>query len=111
MLKVIQNENVRSAINAYATKWYKEVKDDFLTPEDWLTIEDTYSFLKPFYEITLMNQGDFLSIDQTLYTMDILIKHYERSKVRFLVEIKALLTGDFIGSISPKPATSFCRHY
>ena len=111
VLEVIRNDKVQSAINAYATKWYKEVKDDFLTPEDWLIIEDTYSFLKPFYEIALMNQGDFSSIDQTLYTMDILIKHYERSKVRFLVEIKALLTSDVIGSISPKSTTSFCHYH
>jgi hypothetical protein len=110
VLEVIRNDKVQSAINAYATKWYKEVKDDFLTPEDWLIIEDTYS-LKPFYEITLMNQGDFSSIDQTLYTMDVLIKHYERSKVRFLVEINALLTSDVIGSISPKSTTSFCHYH
>ena len=111
MLKVIQTEAVRSAINEYATKWYTEVKDDFLTPKDWQIVELTYSFLKPFYEITLLNQGDFSSIDQTLYTMDILIKHYERSKVGFLVKIKALLIYDVIGSISLKSTTSFCHHH
>ena len=88
VLEVIRKQNVQLAINAYATKWYKEIKDDYLTPDDWNIIDETYTFLKPFYEITLMNQGDFSSIDQTLYTMDILIKHYERSKVGFLNEIK-----------------------
>ena len=55
---------------------------------NWNIIKEIYTFLKPFYEITLMNQGDFSSIDQTLYTIDILIKHYKQSKVGFLNKIK-----------------------
>ena len=111
VLEAIKSEKVRTAIDTYCRNWYKEVKDDCLSPEDWNIIDETYTFLKPFYEVTMMNQGDFSSIDQTLYTMDILIKHYERSKVSFLVAIKALLIGDFIGSISPKSTSPYCHHY
>ena len=41
-----------------------------------------------------MNQSDFSLIDQTLYTMDILIKYFKRLKVSFLEAIKALLIGN-----------------
>ena len=79
------------AINAYTTDWYKEVKDDYLTPEDWKIINETHSFLQPFYKVTLINQGNFSSIDQTLYTINLLIKHYKHSKVSFFDTLKALL--------------------
>ena len=36
-------------------KWYKEVKDDFLTLDNWNIIKEIYTFLKPFYKITLMS--------------------------------------------------------
>ena len=70
-------------INVYCRNWFKEVKNNCLSLEDWNIINETYAFLKPFYEVTIINQGNFLLINQTLYTMDILIKHYERSKVSF----------------------------
>ena len=111
ILDVIKDKQVRTAINTYSRSWYKEVKDDCLSPKDWQIIDDTHAFLKPFYEITIINQGNFSSIDQTLYTMDILIKHYERSKVRFLVVIEALLISSFIGSISPKSTPPLCHYY
>lgn len=110
VLEAIKSEKVRTAIDAYCRSRYKEVKDDCLSPEDWNVIDETYAFLKPFYEVTMMNQGDFSSIDQTLYTMDILIKHYERSKVSFLVIIKALLIS-FIGSVSLKSTPPLCYIY
>jgi hypothetical protein len=43
--------------------------------------------------------------------MDILIKHYKRLKVGFLVKIKALLIDDVIKSISLKSTTSFCYYH
>ena len=82
------------AINIYYWNWYKEVKDDCLLPEDWNIINKTYAFLKSFYKVIIINQGDFLLIDQTLYIIDIFIKHYKWLKVSFLVIIKALLIGN-----------------
>ena len=43
--------------------------------------------------------------------MDILIKHYKRLKVGFLVKIKALLINNTIGSISLKSITSFYYYH
>jgi hypothetical protein len=83
VIQVIKEPAVRAAIDEYTRKWYAEVKNDYLSPEDWQVVDDTHDFLLTFYEVTLLNQGDFSTIDQTLYTMDILIKHYERSNVRF----------------------------
>jgi len=47
----------------YSWNWYREVKNDYLLPKDWQIINDTHAFLKPFYEVTIMNQSDFLLID------------------------------------------------
>jgi len=99
------------AINTYYQNWFKKVKNNCLSLEDWNIINKTYTFLKPFYEVTMMNQSDFSLINQTLYTMDILIKHYKCSKVSFLVTIEALLIGNFIGTISPKPMSFYCHYY
>jgi hypothetical protein len=59
----------------------------------------------------MINQGDFLLINQTLYTIDILIKHYKRSKVNFLVIIKALLISSFIKLILLKSTPPLCHYY
>ena len=91
VLDVIKQEKVQLVINAYITDWYKEVKDDYLTLEDQKIINKIYSFLQLFYKVTLINQGNFLLINQTLYTMDLLIKHYKRLKVSFFNTLKALL--------------------
>jgi hypothetical protein len=39
----------------YSRNWYREVKDNYLLPEDWQIIDDTHAFLKLFYEVTIIN--------------------------------------------------------
>src|SRR6266480_3087590 len=58
--------------------------DQRLSPDEWHILEETAQFLQPFYRATLETEGDEATIDRTLYTMDILIKHFNRSKVRSL---------------------------
>ena len=42
-------------INMYYRSWYKEVKDNCLLLEDWNIINETYAFLKLFYEVIIIN--------------------------------------------------------
>src|SRR5436305_3151256 len=74
--------NVRSAIREYQERHYGELEKDFITPEYWKILDDTHLFLQPFWKVTIETQGDAATLDQTLFTDDILIRHFEKSKVR-----------------------------
>ena len=75
---------LRPHINKTIEKHYAEIKLDFLTPEDWKTLNDTYEFLQPFYRVTMETQGDRATLDRTLSTMDFLINHFKKSEVRLI---------------------------
>ena len=62
-------KNHRKVIGKYA-----------LTPDDWDTLREINVFLKPFEKVTKRTQGDLDSIEKTLITMDILVKHLEKQK-------------------------------
>ncbi|EKG08972.1 HAT domain-containing protein [Macrophomina phaseolina MS6] len=62
-------KNHRKAIGKYA-----------LTPDDWETLREINVFLKPFEKVTKGTQGDLDSIEKTLVTMDVLVKHLEKQK-------------------------------
>ena len=65
----------------------KEFDDgkDVLTEEEWEQLESTEEFLQPFYQATLEGQQEFASLDQALFFMDVLFKHFEEAKVRHLI--------------------------
>ena len=42
----------REHVEWYQKRYYADLKDDFLTPEDWQTLEETKSFLHPFHRVT-----------------------------------------------------------
>ena len=65
----------------YQKKYYSDLKDDFLIPEDWETLEETQSFLQPFYHVMLETQGHYATLNRMLYTIDILIKHFKKAVV------------------------------
>jgi hypothetical protein len=75
---------LRPHINKTIEKHYAEIKLDFLTPEDWKTLNDTYEFLQPLYRVTMETQGDRATLDRTLSTMDFLINHFKKSEVRLI---------------------------
>ena len=70
-----------SAVDAYTKRWIDQLRDDFLSLEDWEALHKTMDFLQPFYRATLITEGDNATIDRVLWTMDVLIKHYETSQV------------------------------
>ncbi|ODQ72369.1 hypothetical protein LIPSTDRAFT_71900 [Lipomyces starkeyi NRRL Y-11557] len=82
MLVTALKSNVRTALHQYVDNWYTVVKEDYLSPDDWQTLEETATFLQPFYRATLETEGDKATLDRTLYTMDILVRHFRRSKVK-----------------------------
>jgi hypothetical protein len=53
------------------------LQSEFLEPEDWERLRKIYAFLQPFHESTMKTQGDQATIDRVLFTMDILIEHFQ----------------------------------
>ena len=74
----------RSEIMEICRRHKKEFGDgeDILTQEEWEQLEGTEEFLQPFYQATLEGQQEFTSLDQALFFMDVLFKHFEEAKVR-----------------------------
>jgi hypothetical protein len=48
-----------------------------LTPEDWRIIQQTSTFLEPFFNVTKLCEGDNVTLDTVLYYMDYLVNHIE----------------------------------
>ena len=72
---------LRSAIKKYCQNHESDLEEDELTPEDWRRLHTIKEFLEPFNQATLYTEGDSAAIDQVLFTMDILIKHFQISLV------------------------------
>lgn len=71
--------NKEEHIKWYQDKYYDALVDDYLTPQDWQTLGDTRNFLQPFWKIALLTEGYRSTLDRTLFTMDVLHKHYHQA--------------------------------
>ena len=73
--------NLRPVIEKYCQDHEEELKDDILTPKDWKKLRTIKDFLAPFSRATLFTEGDSTSLDSTLFTMDVLIRHLQEETV------------------------------
>ncbi|KID93617.1 transposase-like protein, partial [Metarhizium majus ARSEF 297] len=67
-------------VDTFVKNHRKEIGKFALTPDDWDTLREINIFLKPFEKVTTRTQGDLDSVEKTLATMDILVKHFEKQK-------------------------------
>jgi hypothetical protein len=77
--------NLRPAVEKYCGDYKKELKEDILNHLDWKKLCTIKEFLGPFTQATLATEGDSTSIDSTLFTMDVLIKHLQNQIVSNLL--------------------------
>lgn len=63
----------------YQRKYYDDLKDDYISPKDWETLKETRAFLQPFWRITQLTESYNTTLDRTLFTMDVLSKHYQQA--------------------------------
>jgi hypothetical protein len=75
--------NLRPAVEKYCQDYEEELELDLLSHQDWKKLRTIKEFLGPFSRATLAIEGDSTSIDATLFTMDILIKHLQQTTVSF----------------------------
>ena len=76
--------NLRPAVEKYCQDHKDELEDDILSFQDWKKLCTIKDFLAPFLRATLFTEEDSTSIDQTLFTMDILIKHFQTEIISLL---------------------------
>jgi ribosomal protein L37AE/L43A len=67
-------------VDTFVKNHWKAIGKHALTPDDWETLREIIVFLKPFEKVTTGTQSDLDSIEKTLVTMDILVKHLEKQK-------------------------------
>ncbi|KAM3448360.1 hypothetical protein NHJ6243_010115 [Beauveria neobassiana] len=67
-------------VDSFVKRHRKEIGKYALTPSEWDTVREINIFLKPFDKVTSRTQGDLDSIEKTLSTMDMLVKHFEKQR-------------------------------
>jgi hypothetical protein len=72
---------LRPAVEKYFQNHESDLEDDELSNADWRRLRTIMEFLKPFSQATLYTEGDSAAIDRVLFSMDVLIIHFERSLV------------------------------
>src|SRR6266480_1610065 len=72
---------IKKLKNIKGLKGRKNKKKDILTEEEWEQLKGTKEFLQPFYQATLKGQQEFVSLNQALFFIDVLFKHFEEAKV------------------------------
>jgi hypothetical protein len=72
---------LRPAIEKYCIDYEDELEEDILSFQDWKKLRTIKDFLAPFSQATLFTEGDSTSIDSTLFTLDVLIKHLQNETV------------------------------
>jgi hypothetical protein len=70
-------------IKRYQGKYYDALVDEYLAPQDWQNLRETRNFLQLFWKVTLLTEGYRSTLDLTLFTMDVLHKHYQQAFSRY----------------------------
>ena len=73
--------NLRPIVEKYYQNHEEELEEDILTSKDWKKLYTIKEFLAPFSQATLFTEGDSISIDSTLFTLDVLIKHLQNETI------------------------------
>lgn len=72
---------LRPHIETYCLAHEEELENDILSFKEWGRLRTIRDFLYLFTRATLFTEGDSTSIDRTLFTMDVLIKHIQTETV------------------------------
>ncbi|KKO99133.1 hypothetical protein THAR02_08767 [Trichoderma harzianum] len=71
--------NLQEHVEWYQRKQYENLLDDYLTLNEWGILRETRAFLQQFWKITQLTEGRYATLDRTLFTMDVLHRHYTQA--------------------------------
>jgi hypothetical protein len=66
---------LQSAICIFIDQHHDEMHKNALSRDEWDTIRETIAILSPFRDTTELLQGDKMTLDEVLQSMDFLIQH------------------------------------
>jgi hypothetical protein len=66
---------LKGMVEKYYKDYKSKLKEDLLSYTNWKKLCTIKDFLAPFLQATFITKGDFVSIDCTLFIIDILIKY------------------------------------
>ena len=66
---------LKGKVKEYYKKYKDKLKEDLLSYKDQKKLSIIKDFLAPFLQATLATKEDFISINYTLFNINILIKH------------------------------------
>jgi hypothetical protein len=72
---------LKGMVKQYCEDYESEFKEDFLSHANWKKLRTIKDFLTLFSRITLATEGDSVFINRTLFTIDVLIKHFQETTV------------------------------
>jgi hypothetical protein len=78
---LVVTNKLAAAVDTYTKDHWTDLGDDFLTPEDWAKLRTIEEFLKPFHTATLKLEGHKATLENVLFTMDIIIQYFQDSLV------------------------------
>ena len=67
------------AIDTYLKNNFATLEKDYLSPSDWDRLRKIKAFLQIFHRATLETQGHNATIDRVVFTMDILVRYFEKA--------------------------------
>lgn len=70
-----------AALDIYTKRHLDTLEAEYLSPTDWEKLRTTSKFLSLFERATLKTQGDQATIDNVLFVMDVIIKHFGNALV------------------------------
>jgi len=77
---VVANK-LAAAIDTYTKDHWADLEDDFIAPGDWAKLRTIEEFLEPFHRATLKLEGHKATLENVLFTMDVIIKYFKDSLV------------------------------
>ena len=84
---VVANK-LAAAIDTYTKDHWTDLEDDFITPGDWTKLHTIEEFLEPFHTATLRLEGHKATLEDVLFTMDVIIKYFKDSLVSIFFQRK-----------------------
>jgi hypothetical protein len=72
---------LKGMIKQYCKNYENKFEEDFLSHTNWKKFRTIKDFFVPFSRATLVTERDSVSIDRTLFTMNVLIKHFQETTV------------------------------
>jgi hypothetical protein len=72
---------LKGMVKKYCEDYESEFKENLLSHANWKMLRTIKDFFALFSRATLAIEGDSVFIDRTLFTMDILIKHLQKTIV------------------------------